>query len=235
MHAGTLLAARVLGASSSGALAAPDWTMTELDGAVHENKRPLARGKNPREPVAPGRWVNPILGVLGTLVLSGYLITSLPSLAAATAPAPLSDERLTPTYSRGSGNLTHPAAAQDKSTVSSMTDLLKTALGAVLALTWAVGGVWLGRRRARSPDLFHELTPQIAFDALRAPTGERMYDETRLVPQYLRRVEFPATKHDLVRLARGHMDEGRILHKLEYIPDRRYTSLHDLMSEIRID
>ena len=51
--------------------------MTELDGVVDEDKRPLARGKNPREPVAPGRWVNPILGILGTLVLSGYLMTGL--------------------------------------------------------------------------------------------------------------------------------------------------------------
>jgi hypothetical protein len=223
----------VLGASSSGA--APDWTMKEHDGAVDENKRPLARGKNPREPVAPGRWVNPIRGVLGTLVLSGYLLTGLPSLAAATASTPLSDQRLTPAYSQEPGNLTPSAAAQDKSTLSSMTDLLKTALGAVLALTWAVGGAWLGRRRARSPDLLHEPAPQIAFDALQAPTCERMYDETRLVPQYLRRVEFPATKHDLVRLARRHMDEGRILHRLEYIPDRRYTNLHDLITEIRID
>jgi len=230
-----VFSACVLGSSSSGALAAPDWTMKELEGAVDENKRPLARGKNPREPVAPGRWVNPILGVLVTLVLSGYLMTSLLSLAAATAPAPLSDQRLTPAYSRGSGNLTHSAAAQDKSTVSSMTDLLKTALGAVLALTWAVGGAWLGRPRARSPDLFHEPAPQIAFDALQAPTCERMYEETRLVPRYLRCVEFPATKHDLVRLARRHMDEGRILHRLECIPDRRYTSLHDLITEIRID
>src|SRR6516162_1635469 len=93
----------VLGASSSGA--APDWTMTELDGAVDENKRPLARGKNPREPMAPGRWVNPILGVLGTLVLSGYLMTGLPSLPAATAPIPLSDQRLTPAYSQELGSL----------------------------------------------------------------------------------------------------------------------------------
>ena len=98
----------VLGASSSGA--APDWTMKEHDGAVDENKRPLARGKNPREPVAPGRWVNPIRGVLGTLVLSGYLLTGFPSLAAATASTPLSDQRLTPAYSQEPGSLTHFAA-----------------------------------------------------------------------------------------------------------------------------
>jgi hypothetical protein len=119
-----------------------------------------------------------------------------------------------------------------------MTDLLKTALGAVLALTWAVGGAWLGRRRAQASNRLDGFAPyptQTAYDSLRASTCERMYDETRLVPQYLRRVEFPATKHDLMRLATEHIDEGCILQRLECIPDRRYTSLHDLITEIRID
>jgi hypothetical protein len=62
-----------------------------------------------------------------------------------------------------------------------------------------------------------------------------MYDETRLVPQYVRSVEFPATKLDLVRLARVHTDEGQALRRLECIPDRRYCSLHDLITEIRVD
>jgi Protein of unknown function (DUF2795) len=212
--------------------------MTEFDGAVDEDKGPLPREKNLREPVAPGRWVNPILGVLGTLVLSAYLVTGHPSTPAATAPAPLSDERPAPAYSQESGSLTHSGAAQDKSTVSSMTDLLKTALGAALALAWAVGGAWLGMRRAQASnrlDGFSAYPTQTAYNPLRAPTCERMYDETRLVPQYLRRVEFPATKHDLMRLAREHIDEGRTLHRLECIPDRCYSSLHDLITEIRID
>ena len=119
-----------------------------------------------------------------------------------------------------------------------MTDLLKTALGAALALAWAVGGAWLGMRRAQASnrlDGFEAYPTQTAYDSLRAPTCERMYDETRLVPQYLRRVEFPATKHDLMRLAREHIDEGRTLHRLEFIPDRCYSSLHDLITEIRVD
>jgi hypothetical protein len=62
-----------------------------------------------------------------------------------------------------------------------------------------------------------------------------MYDETRLVPQYLRSAEFPATKQDLVRLAKEHIDEGSALRRLDCIPDRRYSSLHDLISEIRVD
>jgi hypothetical protein len=62
-----------------------------------------------------------------------------------------------------------------------------------------------------------------------------MYDETRLVPQYLRSIEFPALKQDLLRLAREHTDEGQALRRLECIPDRRYSSLHDLITEIRCD
>jgi hypothetical protein len=62
-----------------------------------------------------------------------------------------------------------------------------------------------------------------------------MYDETRLVPHYIRRAEFPATKQDLLRLAEVHPDEGLALRRLECIPDRRYSSLHDLITEIRVD
>ncbi len=212
--------------------------MTEFDGAVDKDRGPLARAKNPREPAAPGRWVNPILGVLGTLVLSGYLMTGLPPTPAATAPAPLSDERPAPAYSQETGNLTHSGAAQDKSTVSSMTDLLKTAFSAALALAWAVGGAWLGMRRARTSNRSTYLKP-IRRRPLMIHCELRLVNactmRTRLVPQYLRCVEFPATKRDLVRLAREHIDEGRTLRRLECLPDRRYSSLHDLITEIRID
>jgi uncharacterized protein DUF2795 len=93
-------------------------------------------------------------------------------------------------------------------------------------------------RRAQASNLLHgpEAYPtQTVYDSLRVPTCERMYDETRLLPQYIRSMEFPATKRDLVRLAREHIDEGRTLHRLECLPDRRYSSLHDLITEIRID
>jgi Protein of unknown function (DUF2795) len=43
------------------------------------------------------------------------------------------------------------------------------------------------------------------------------------------------TKRDLVRLAKEHIGEGRTLRRLECIPDRPYSSLHDLISEIRVD
>ena len=125
-----------------------------------------------------------------------------------------------------------------------MTDLLKTAFGAALALAWAVGGAWLGMRRAHAASPLDEPADDMRitayptrnpYNSLRTPTCQRMYDEARLVPHYLRRIEFPATKRDLVCLAREHPDEGRTLHRLECIPDRRYSSLHDLITEIRID
>jgi hypothetical protein len=211
--------------------------MTEFDAAIDEDKGPLGRGKTPRE---PGRWVNPALGVLGTLVLAGYLMTGYPSIPAATVPVPLSDERLAPAYSQATGILGHSTVSED---LSSMTDLVKTAFGAALALAWAVGGAWLGVRRAGAAnsgdgptvDMRTTYPTRAVYNSQRAPTCERMYDETRLVPQYVRRVEFPATKRDLVCLAKEHTDEGRTLHRLQCIPDRRYSNLHDLVTEIRID
>jgi hypothetical protein len=161
--------------------------MTEFDGAIDEDKDPLGRSKNPRDPVAPSRWVNPILGVLGTLVLSGYLMTGHPSTPTATLAAPLSDERLAPAYSQERGILSRSGVAPDESTFSSMTDLMKTAFGAALALTWAMGGAWLGMRRARAANSLDEpaddtrstaYPPRTAHNSLRAPTCERMYDET---------------------------------------------------------
>jgi hypothetical protein len=212
--------------------------MSELDGTVEEEMGPLGRGKHPREPVALGRWVNPILGVLGILVLSGYLITGQPSAPAATAPAPLSDERPTPAYSQATGDLVPSGVAPDESTFSTTTDLLETVFAAIVALAWAVAVSWLAMRRSRTSNLLHgpaAYPTQTAYHSLRAPTCVRMYDESRLLPQYIRSVEFPATKRDLVRLAKEHTDEGSALRRLECIPDRCYSSLHDLITEIRVD
>jgi hypothetical protein len=185
--------------------------MTKLDGTADGDGRRFGRGRYSRDAVAPGRWVNPLLGVLGALVLSGYLLTGHPSTS---------------------------AASTDASTFSSIPDLLKAAFAAALALVWAVFGAWLGARRARGVSPLQEpaaYPSHTAYDSPRAPTCERMYDETRLVPQYLRSAEFPAAKHDLVRLARVHPNEGRALHRLECIPDRRYSSPHDLLTEIHVD
>ena len=148
--------------------------MTKVDGTADEDERRFRRGRYSRDHVVPTRWVNPLLGVLGALVLSGYLMTGYPSTS---------------------------AAATDESTFSSMPDLLKATFAAAIALAWAVFGGWLGVRRAPGPNSLQEPT---AYPSLRAPTCERMYDETRLVPQYLRSAKFPAAKRDLMQLARVH-------------------------------
>jgi Protein of unknown function (DUF2795) len=188
--------------------------MTRLDEKVEEEPR-FGRGGYPRDVIARGRWLNPALGVLGAVVLGGYL-TGSPSIS----------------------------IAADESTFGSIPDLLTAAIAAAIALSWAVGGAWFGRRRTRGAGPLNAPTyytrtngypAHTGCGSLRPPTCERMYDETRLVPQYLRSAEFPATKQDLVRLAKEHIDEGSALRRLDCIPDRRYSSLHDLISEIRVD
>jgi len=126
-----------------------------------------------------------------------------------------------------------------------MTDVLKAAFGcSAFALAWAAGRAWFGTRRGKLTKPIDEPADHTrttdyltgtAYSSLRAPTCERMYDETRLVPHYLRSTQFPLMKHDLVRLAREHTDEGQALRRLECIPDRTYSSLHDLITEIRCD
>ena len=190
--------------------------MTKFNGLVDEDQSRFGLDKHVDSAAAPGRWAIPlfgILGILGALVLSGYLMTGHPSTL---------------------------DAATNESSSWSITDLLKAAVGAALALAWAVGGAWFGRRRARMTTPLDEPAddmriPGNGYRSLRAPTRERMYDETRLVPHYLRSAKFPATKQDLVRLAREHTDEGQALRRLECIPDRRYASLRDLINEIRCD
>jgi len=124
--------------------------------------------------------------------------------------------------------------SQDATTGASIIDLLKAGLGAARGLALSTVGMWLGIRRALLPSRVHESTVNVS-ELPRTPTCERMYDETRLVPQYIRRTEFPVTRRDLLRLAEVHADEGRVLHRLQHVPDRRYSSLHDLISELYVD
>jgi hypothetical protein len=191
--------------------------MRKFRGTVEDDMNGFGLNRYRRHAVLPGRSVNPVLGVLGVLVFGGVLSARY---------------------------LSASADAGDKFTFSSITDLLKVAIAAAIALTWAVFGTWLGMRRTQRPNSFDEpanttsttVRPTgTAYESSRVPTCERMYDKTRLVPQYLRSAHFPATKHELVRLAREHTDEGQALRRLECIPDRRYSSLHDLISEIRCD
>jgi hypothetical protein len=66
-----------------------------------------------------------------------------------------------------------------------------------------------------------------------SPTTVRVYDETGgRVPAYLRSVSFPATKQDLLRVARANDDDPMALRRVEQLPDRSYSSLQDLTSAL---
>jgi hypothetical protein len=126
--------------------------------------------------------------------------------------------------------------------------------GLLLSLAGALVGAWLGTRHARVLTPIHEpeydthttttvthhtyepvaATRQTAHEPLVvAPASVRVYDDPgSSVPSYLRGVSFPATKQDLLRLARVNPDEPTALRRLEQVPDRSYSSLDDLMSAL---
>ena len=203
--------------------------MIMFERAVEDIERPVGLGWRFPDVVALGRWINPVLGGLGALVLSGYLMAGDPSTPAVTAPASHS----------------YSSVAQDESPQASMIDLVKAGVAAAFALGLAMVGMWLGMRRARSLSPAHERaldgcstiypSAENGCEPPKAPTCERMCDETRLVPQFLRDTEFPATRLDLLRLADVYTDEGRALRRLQHVPDRRYNTLHDLIVELRVD
>src|SRR6516225_1198275 len=126
--------------------------------------------------------------------------------------------------------------------------------GLLLSLAGALVGAWLGTRHARilTP---HELEydthttttvthntyePAVSTHVVHepvatAPTTVRVYDEpagTGTVPAYLRGASYPATKQDLLRLARANNSEPMMLRRIEQLPDRSYSSLNDLTSAL---
>ena len=113
----------------------------------------------------------------------------------------------------------------------------------LLGLAAAMVGAWIGTRHVRvlhpahheEPD--HDthtttyVTHHTAYDPVHAPTSVHLYDETApLVSHYLQGATFPATKQDLLRLARANHVEPTALRRLEQVADRSYGSLHDLMT-----
>jgi hypothetical protein len=226
--------------------------MTMFDRAVDDVERRFGAGeKSPADILTVGRWVNPLLWGLGALALGGYLLTEHPTTPVAGPPSPVSGVQMAPSapapvplaLSSGNAIVSHSSPARNEAMRTSTTDVLKAVFVAVLALAWLLIGTWLGMRRARTLTPINHFSYNATTDSLagntcaplRGPTCQRMYDETRLVPHYLRRAEFPAMKQDLLRLAEVYTDEGLALRRLERLPDRRYCSLHDLISEIYID
>ena len=127
--------------------------------------------------------------------------------------------------------------------------------GLLLSLAGAMVGAWMGTRHARvlTPIQEHEYdthttttvthhaydpvaaTHYTAYEpAAAAPTSVRVHHDEPIgaVPSYLRGVSFPATKQDLLRVARASNDEPGVLRRLEQVADRSYNSLQDLMSAL---
>jgi len=115
-------------------------------------------------------------------------------------------------------------------------------------------GAWLGTRHARiltpheleydthttTTVTHHTYEPAVSTHVVHepvatAPTTVRVYDEpagTGTVPAYLRGASYPATKQDLLRLARANNSEPMMLRRIEQLPDRSYSSLNDLTSAL---
>ena len=125
--------------------------------------------------------------------------------------------------------------------------------GLLLSLAGAMAGAWLGTRHARlltphEPEYDTHTTTTVTHHAYEppattryttyepvaaSPTTVRVYDETGgRVPAYLRSASFPATKQDLLRVARANDDDPVALRRVEQLPDRSYSSLNDLMSAL---
>ena len=129
--------------------------MTMFERGVDEVEHPSRLDRKVSDAVALGRWINPVLGALGTLVLTGYLMIGNPAAAVATTPAPVAEMRpattvsvqLTPSNERAI--ISHSGVARDEATGSSKVDVLNAALGTMLASAWLMGGAWVGIRSAR--------------------------------------------------------------------------------------
>ncbi len=125
--------------------------------------------------------------------------------------------------------------------------------GLLLSLAGALTGAWLGTRHARvltphEPEYDTHTTTTVTHHAYEpaaathhtvheplavSPAAVRVYDEPAgTVPAYLRGASFPATKQDLLALARANNPEPTALRRLEQLPDRSYSSLNDLMSAL---
>ena len=128
--------------------------------------------------------------------------------------------------SAAADDMAHDAAAAARA--------LFTAL--VLGLLGALVGSWIGTRHKRvlHPALAQSHAPTIVpthsvYESWE-PSSVSVYDDTgHLVSQYLRGVFFPVSKQDLLRLARSHNAGVGLLHSIEGLAERSYTSTDDVL------
>jgi hypothetical protein len=102
----------------------------------------------------------------------------------------------------------------------------------VFGLLGALIGAWLGTRHKR---VLHPHETEIAPPPLAthtysaAPSYSAVYDD-RLIANYLRGVSFPASKQELLRYARASSVGSDVLHVIDGITDRTYSSVNDVLS-----
>jgi hypothetical protein len=62
----------------------------------------------------------------------------------------------------------------------------------------------------------------------------RMVRSTVDLMDFLRDVDYPASKDEIIALAEDHMVSKDIMSRLEQLPDREYISLADVTSEVPV-
>jgi hypothetical protein len=106
----------------------------------------------------------------------------------------------------------------------------------VIGLLAALAGAWIGTRHKRvlHPVVEHAHGPTIVpthtiYERFE-PSSVPVHDDTsHLVTQYLRGVSFPMSKQDLLRVARSHNASSNLLHSIEGLAERSYSSVEDIL------
>lgn len=62
----------------------------------------------------------------------------------------------------------------------------------------------------------------------------RMVKSTANLMDFLKDVDYPASKDDIITLAEDHMVSKDIMSRLEQLPEREYISLADVTSEVPV-
>ena len=123
--------------------------------SIKDIESSFAAGWKARSTLSIGCWVNPAAGVLGALVLGGYLLAANPVPSVATGPAsPSTVETAVPEPAQlvlpsNTVAIADPSVARGEVTSTSTIDLLKATSGAVLGFALTMIGAWLGVRNAQ--------------------------------------------------------------------------------------
>ncbi|MEN6356103.1 MAG: DUF2795 domain-containing protein [Armatimonadota bacterium] len=62
----------------------------------------------------------------------------------------------------------------------------------------------------------------------------RMVKSTANLMDFLKDVDYPASKDEIIALAEDHMVAKDIMSRLDQLPDREYISLADVTSEVPV-